>query len=335
MAMRYTDGSTPVGLDVGTSRIVAAWPTDNGFKYESQLNSFVTLPASKITESVLLKEEVPHVVQGGEILIPGNESDRFADLLSGELRRPMQKGFLNPNEPESITMMQYLFKQMLGTAAHSRQKLFFSVPAPPPGQEENLTYHEATLRQILTELGYDAKPVNEGLAVIYSELENTNFTGIGVSCGGGLCNVSMSYLAVPVIQLSVPKAGDFIDSNAAKVTGELANRVRLMKEDKFYLNGFSPEKAHQVLTVFYDDMIQSLVKAMREAFAQAKSLPRLGRPIPLVLSGGSALPGGFKDRFETALRANDFPVPISEVRMASEPLRSTAKGALIGALSEM
>jgi hypothetical protein len=47
------------------------------------------------------------------------------------------------------------------------------------------------------------------------------------------------------------------------------------------------------------------------------------------------MPRGFRDRFETVLRASDFPVEISEIRMAADPLTSTAKGALIAALSEM
>ena len=331
----YSDGSTPVGLDVGTSRIVAAWPSENGYRFRSQLNSFVTLPNSKMTETVLRRENVPHTVRGAEILVHGNESERFADLIGAELRRPMTKGFLNPAESESMPMMQNLLLSLLGPASHSRQKIFFSVPAPPLGAHDSLTYHEATLRQILGELGYDAKPINEGLAVIYSELEASNYTGIGISCGGGLCNVCMSYLAVPVIQFSVPKAGDFIDSNAAAVAGEMVNRIRMIKEDGFLFNGVAHDKAHQVISVYYDDMIQTLVQAMREVFSQAKSLPRLGRPIPLVLSGGTVLPLGFKERFEQALRQQDFPVPVSEVRLAAEPLNSTSRGAVIAALSEM
>ncbi|MCA2971497.1 MAG: hypothetical protein INH43_23530 [Acidobacteriaceae bacterium] len=335
MNYTYSDGSTPVGLDVGTSRIVAAWPVDHGYRFTSQLNSFVALPNSRMTEGVLRKERIPHTVRGSEIIVHGNESERFADLLGAELRRPMTKGFLNPAEPDSMPIMQHLLLQLLGTAAHARQKLFFSVPAPPIGAHDSLTYHEATLRQILGELGYEARPLNEGLAVIYSELESSNYTGIGISFGGGLCNVCMSYLAVPVIQFSVPKGGDFIDTNAAAVTGELVNRIRMVKEDGFFFNPISPDKAHQVLSVYYDDVIQTLVQTMRDVFQQAKSLPRLGRPVPLVLSGGGVLAGGFRERFEQALRQNDFPVPVSEVRLAAEPLHATARGAVIAALSEM
>jgi hypothetical protein len=335
MSYRYSDGSTPVGLDVGTSRIVAAWPSETDYIYRSELNSFVTLPGSKFTESVLRKEHVPHFVRANEILVQGNESERFAELLGAEARRPMARGFLNPDEPEGISMMQELLRSLLGTAKHARQKLVFSVPAAPAGAAETATFHEAALRQMLAELGYDAKSVSEGLAVVYSELEGSNYTGIGVSLGGGLCNVCMSYLAVPVISFSVAKAGDYIDSSAAAVTNDLSTRMRLIKENYFVFGGIQTEKAHQVISVYYDDLIQTLVGAMRDVFTKSKSLPRLGRPIPMVLSGGSAMPSGFRSRFQQAIQAVEFPLPISEIRMAGDPLTATAKGALIAALSEM
>jgi hypothetical protein len=61
----------------------------------------------------------------------------------------------------------------------------------------------------------------------------SNYTGIGISCGSGLCNVCLAVLSVPVINFAVPKAGDFIDVQAAAVTGELATRMRVQKELNF------------------------------------------------------------------------------------------------------
>jgi len=170
---------------------------------------------------------------------------------------------------------------------------------------------------------------------VYGELENTNYTGIGVSCGGGLCNVCFAYLSVPILSFSMPKAGDFIDASAASVVGERANRVRLLKEQSFFFNGNFDDKLKQAVGVYYDDMIQSLVAGLRNAFQGARNIPRLAKPIPLVLSGGSAMPRGFRDRFEKIFRESDFPIGLSEIRIASDPLNSTAKGALVAALCDM
>ena len=329
-----TNNNSALGLDVGTSRICLAQRTGEEFQYETQLNAFVNIPFSKMTEGVLKKEKVPHTVSGAEIVVHGNESDRFADLLNVETRRTMSRGVLNPAEPDSLSMIRKIVESLLDPSK-DRQKLCFTVPAAPLGAEENLTYHEATIRQILVELGYEVKSINEGLAVVYSELESSNYTGIGVSCGGGLCNVCLAYLSVPVLSFSIPKAGDYIDSNTATVTGERANRVRIAKEESFHLNGFFADKMQQVLGVYYDEMIQSVVNGMKQAFSNSRSLPKSGRNLPIILSGGTALPEGFRDRFEKIFREAELPITATEIRMAGDPLHTSAKGALVAALADL
>ncbi|HWB95565.1 MAG TPA: hypothetical protein VG672_02655 [Bryobacteraceae bacterium] len=326
-----------IGLDFGTSRIVAARPGEPAFQYESQLNAFISVPFSRMTEKVLREEGVPYVTAASELLVHGNEAARFADLLNAEIRRPMTRGFLNPGEPESVKLIEAITRLLTARTDKSEKKtkVCFAVPAAPAGSEESLIYHEASLKQVLESLGFEARSINEGLAVVYGEMEATNYTGIGISCGGGLCNVCMAYLSVPVLSFSIPKAGDFIDASAAAVTGERANRLRILKEESFFLNGHYPGKLQQVLGLYYDDMIRALVQGLKEAFEQARNMPKLTRPIPLVLSGGSAMPKGFRDRFEKILRESGFPVAISEIRLAADPLTTTAKGALVAALSDM
>ena len=185
----------------------------------------------------------------------------------------MDKGLLNAREPESLHMLRKIIESML-EPVQDGQRLCFTVPAAPLGAEENLTYHETTLRQILSDKGYEVKSINEGLAVVYSELESSNYTGIGISFGGGLCNVCVAYLSVPVLSFSIPRAGDYIDSNAAAMTGERANRVRIAKEDSFHFNGLFTDKLQQALSVYYDEMIQSLMQAMKQAFANSRKLPK-------------------------------------------------------------
>jgi hypothetical protein len=334
--MRHNEktSNSALGLDIGTSRVCVAQRSGEDYQFETQLNAFVTVPFSNMTESVLTKQNIPHTIAGPEIVVHGNESDRFADLLNVDTRRTMTKGVLNPAEPDSLHMLRKILDSLLDSTKEAR-KLCFTVPAAPLGAEENLTYHEVSLRQVLTEMGYQVKSVNEGLAVIYSELESTNYTGIGISCGGGLCNVCVAYLSVPVMSFSIPKAGDYIDSNAASVTGELANRVRIAKEDSFHFNGFHSDKLLQVLGVYYDEMIQSLVQGIKQAFSNSRNLPKQKRPLPIVLSGGTTLPEGFRNRFEKIFGEANLAIQISEIRMATDPLHTSAKGALVAALADL
>jgi hypothetical protein len=327
-------GSRAVGLDLGTSRIVSAQCQDTDILFGTQLNAFTTIPFAKLTEGVLKKERVPHVVQDAEITVYGDESERFANLFHSETRRPMRRGVLNPDEVNSAAMVREIVTLVTGERRSRGQKLCFSIPAAPLGAGEQVATHQIQMSKLLTDLGYEVRSIPEGLAVIYGELESANYTGIGISCGGGLCNVCLSYLSVPVFSFSIPKAGDYIDSSAGNDRGESATRIRTIKEESFCFNGHFASKVHQSIGEYYDDMMHALVAAIRDTFAGVQSMPKLNRPIPLVLAGGSVLVTGFRDRFEKILRETELPVAISEVRLAANPQHSTARGALVAAMSE-
>jgi hypothetical protein len=324
--------SQPLGLDVGTSRIVVARDTDKRYTYESQLNAFLALPYSKLAESLLQRENVFHEVRGPEIVVMGNDAQRFAEVFHVETRRPMRNGTLNPQEPHALAVVRSIVARLVGKAGAEDEKIFFSVPAPLEDGEVGIPYHQASIQQILKELGYDARAITEGLAVVFGELGDSNFTGIGISCGSGLCNVCLAVLSVPVLSFSVPKAGDFIDTQAALVTGDLSTRMRIQKEQSFRLNGFSADRVQNALTVYYQEMIANLVESLRKHISSAQRLPKLEQSIPLVLSGGTSMPKGFLDYFQTILHANELPVKLSEVRVSADPLHATARGALMAAL---
>lgn len=322
----------PVGLDVGTSRIVVARTADKKYRYDSQLNAFLTLPYSKLAANLLQRENVFHEVQGEEIVVAGNDAEKFAEVFHVETRRPMLNGVLNPQEPHSLAVVRSIAGKLLGPAAGEKQKVFFSVPAPMPDCDGSIPYHQASIAQILAELGYAPTPIAEGLAVVFGELGDSNFSGIGISCGSGLCNVCLAVLSVPVISFSVPKAGDFIDQQAALVTGDRAIRMRIQKEHAFRLNGLSRDRVQNALTVYYQEMIDNLVQSLRNRIASAQELPKLEQSVPLVLAGGTAMPPGFLDHFTKAMRNQELPVKLSEVRVSADPLNATARGALMAAL---
>ena len=332
MSNAEKDYTQPLGLDVGSSRIVVARTGDKQYRYEAQLNSFITLPYSKLAASSLEREGVFHEVEGPEIVVAGDASQKFAEVFHVETRRPMLNGLLNPHEPHSLAVVRSIVTRLIGKAATEGQKIFFSVPAPPANGEDGISYHEASISQLLTDLGYAPTSIEEGLAVVFGELEGSNYSGIGISCGSGLSNVCLAMLSMPVISFSVPRAGDFIDTQAARVTGDLITRMRIQKEQSFCLNGLSGDRVQNAITVYYREMIASLVEALRTQVSSARRLPRLDQAVPLVLSGGSATPKGFLEQFSKALRSGGFPLRLSEIRVSADPLNSTARGALMAAL---
>ena len=209
----------------------------------------------------------------------------------------------------------------------------YSVPGAPADMPTDLIYHEQLLKGYLTELGYKSKSVNEGQAIIFSELEKENFTGIGISAGGGMCNACLAYLSVPVVSFSTSKAGDFIDKSVGSVTGESATRVKMIKEQSLDLAHSPKDKLEEALHIYYDEVIHTLITTLNEAVSKTSTeAHQLDKALPVVLAGGTAQPKGFRERFEKALNESNCPVPISEVRLSQNPTQATARGAFIAAV---
>ncbi|MBI1746803.1 MAG: hypothetical protein HYR55_09470 [Acidobacteria bacterium] len=323
------NGLAAIGLDIGTSRIVCSQaPTE----FKTQLNAFIGVAYSKFAEQMLQRNGIDFYRHNGELFVLGDGAEKFASMFNHEVRRPMSVGLLNPGERDGFEVIQLILRRLLKKPKPGGSKICFSIPSAPCGMETSLVYHENMIKRFLTELGFESKSLNEGLAVVFSELANENFSGIGISFGGGMCNACLAYLSIPILTFSLGKAGDWIDSSVSVVTGESATRVRVRKESALDLSAPPSHKIDEALHIYYEEMILDLVRSLTRSFVESRNLPTLDKPIPVVLSGGTSKPRGFREKFENALRATNFPLAISEVRLAADPLNTTAKGTLMYAM---
>lgn len=327
-------GVNPMGLDVGTSKLVAARRKGKEVETAWQLNAFIPVPYSRFTETILGQNDISYYREGDELIIYGSATEKFANMFNAECRRPMSDGMINSRERSAMAVLEAILRTIMPKAKASGDILSFSVPAAGEGKAAALTFHEATLRNHFEAQGYRPVAINEGLAVIFAELEDQNFTGIGISCGGGMCNVTLAYLSIPTLMFSIPKGGDFIDNSVGGVVNEHATRVKVLKEESLDLSRPAKDKFDKALHIYYEDLVESLVESLRHSLVTTEKLPRVERPLTVVLSGGTAKPRGFKEMFERALKTRTLPIALGEIRMASDPLTATARGALIAAMYE-
>lgn len=331
---RTAKARTRIGLDVGTSKVVTARGDSSHADSDAQLNAFFALPYSALHETTLQQNRVPFYRENEELIVYGSAAEKFAQMFNADVRRPMAKGVLNPGEPLATHVLETILGALVPVARTPGEVLAFSVPAAATEAGYELTYHEETLRRYLRERGYAPLALNEGLAVVLAELARESFTGIGVSCGGGMCNVALSYLSAPSITFSLAQGGDHIDAAVGAVVHEPATRIKAIKEETLDLSRPGGDKIDKALHIYYERLIESLVDELVRALTRSPRRPRSDQPLPVVLAGGTAKPPGFRDLFEKALKRRSLPVQISEVRMASDPLTATARGALVAALAE-
>jgi hypothetical protein len=326
----------PVGLDIGTSHIIAAENRVNRIHTVKQLNAFFTMPRSKFARIVLDQQDIMYFENDDLFYIIGYSADNFANMFNTSTRRPIKNGLLSPNEKEGLTIVQAVVETLIQKPKKFGEKICVVVPGVPidgagPGA---VVYHESVLKMFLSQMGYSPLSINEGMAIVLSELATEDYTGIGISMGGGMCNVCLSYLSFPVITFSMQSAGDYIDEMVGAVIAEPATKIKGIKEEELDLSRDPKDNIHTALHIFYDDLVYKLLNNLQRALTSTDNIPKIAKSIPIVLSGGTALPKGLKDRFNKVLDKIDLPVEISDVRLAEDPINTTAKGALIMAMTE-
>lgn len=330
--IEMTEG--PIGVDVGTCRIVVCRRNGDQILTQSQLNAFFSVPYRKFTRDLLEKNHVNYFMDGDSLVIFGNAAAKFSVMLNAEMRRPMREGLLNPKEIMGQKVIQKILETLVAKPERLGESVCINLPAVMEGEEHRLLYHEAILKTYFRSMGYRVKTINEGLAVVLTELAEKHFSGVGISLGGGMCNVCFSYLSLPVLTFSILKAGDYIDHSVAAVMNMLPTDVRLIKENDLDLSRAPRNRLENALHIFYDEVIYTLLRAFKENLAKSNKLPQVLEPVPIVLGGGTAVPKGFLNQFEKMLTEFTFPIPISGVRLATDPLNATVRGSLIAAMSD-
>ncbi len=320
------------GIDIGTAFISCAEQVDDKVMFRNERDAFFEIEHNSFTKNMLNKAGVRYIKKGKKLYVVGDSALEFANLFHKETRRPLSRGIINPGEKESLPMIEILLSGIVGEPRSSGEVAYYSIPGEPTDADFSTIYHEKVLQNFLTKLGYTAHPINEGQAVVLSELHEDGFSGLGISFGGGMVNACLSYMSVPTFSFSITKAGDWIDQQVAMATNETTSQVCAVKEKSLDLSVDNTKNGiEDALSIYYNYLIEYVLENIKEAFESAADRPNLNNPIPIILAGGTARPKGFEARFTKLMNEIKLPFTVSSIRLAKEPLQAVAKGALVAA----
>ena len=325
-----------VGIDIGTGFISCAEHEDGNKKFRKVRDAFFKLNPSKFLEGSanqfgenMLKNAGAHYVKvDDQLYVLGDDAFKFANLFHQECLRPMSQWVLNPKHPVSNLMVGELVKAVAGPPKKKDDVLYYCVPAEPIDADFDVEYHKQILHNVFSDIGYtNINVMTEALAVVYSELAETQYTGIGMSFGAGMCNIVYSFMGMPVFAFSLSRGGDWIDSHAAKHTDETHNVVTAIKEKADFSLYDSTTGIQRAISIYYESLLSYVVEKFKELYEKTpkKQLPNVTMEMPIVIAGGTSLVLGFVERLRE-LTAEGFPVPISEIRHAEEPLFAVSNG---------
>ena len=322
------------GLDVGTSNIVgSARKEEGGSLFNIQRNAFLDVRSDVFTQKMLMKLGVDHFVHEGKGFVIGDPAFELANIFEKNTRRPMKDGMISPVEPDALLVERLVITSVLGKPKVDGEVCAFSIPADPIDMERNVVYHSGTIETILRGLGYTPKPILEGHAVVFGELGEEDFTGIGISCGAGMFNICIAYKSLPALVFSTSRGGDWIDNNVAHALGLPGSQVCAIKESGVDLNR-PRDRVEEAICIYYRNLIHYSLETIRQKFESAQNMPVFQKPISVVCSGGTSMVKGFIDVFRTEFRTIDFPIEVQDIRLARDPLRTVALGCLEASLEE-
>ncbi len=325
----------PIGIDIGTTSIVAVRNNCRDIVKQRQLNCFYIMPYSKIVKESLIKDGANLFCKNNNIYVYGSKAEELAVLYGENIRKTVLEGILNNKEDDCLEVISSIINFLVGKPVKEGETICFNLPGESIDGSRSTVFHESVIAEQLRSAGYNPKKINEGLAVVYSELADNNFTGIGVSIDGGMTNVCLSYLAVPVITYSFKKGGDYIDKMVSDAVGNGIFNIRTFKENSLDLSQKPDTKTQTALHVFYDELFLELAKSLESVLSSSDRIPKITKGLPLVLSGGSVMPKGSKEKFKTALQEVKLPFVLSDIIVADDPISSTALGSLRMATEEI
>lgn len=324
------------GLDIGTMNIVLSRSDTK----EVQITRNVFLPVKEDEISISDLSDINYIKsESGNIYIIGEDAFRFANIFSKEVSRPMEKGLISPKEVNAIDVLTMIVKNIIARTKKQEVYCSYSIPSQAIDEGRSVIYHERVFGKILGSLGVNHTPINEAAAIIYSECAKEKFSGIGISFGAGMCNIALMYKGIEAGKFSTSRSGDYIDRSVAESLNIIANRVTSMKERflDLTMDPYQDKKNGRMieaLQFYYDSMINYTIKKMVEEFNRNIDID-IEDPLPIIVSGGTSLPNGFIELFKTVFSKYSFPIKISEIRRASNPMTAVSRGLLIKTMSDV
>lgn len=335
-----------LGLDIGTKNIVLADRRTGKLKFKREVNGFVDIiKGDGFIKQMLLSQGIPFIERDDRFTALGSKAEEIAYHFGGTLKRPMENGVLAIGEEEAMKIMAVIIKSLIGKLDDDAL-LYYCIPGPAINEKINIRYHQKVVQAILDSYKSSegstvrAYPINEARSIVISQIPDK--TGIGVSFGAGMINVSYNLYGLSIYDFSIVGSGDWVDHESARVTGNLEKvdgkerpKVLVTKaKEKINLGGGMPESnLEKAIYINYQIMIENVAKGIADGFRQNESKARAEKPMPIAVAGGTSMPDGFIDMFKKVFALQKMPFEIGEVTRAAEPLYAIAEGCLIA--SEM
>ena len=336
-----------LGLDLGTKHIVLSHKDDKGkliTRYE--VNGYLILPGSdSFTKQLLVKQGVPFVPRGSELIAIGQKAEKLAFSFNKTLRRPMAEGGVSKTDDDAQEIIAIIIRSIIGKLNDDAVLYYCTTAKPINNDNLNIDFHKKVVKLIVEGYTGEAKiqshHINEARCLVMEE----QGAAIGISWGAGTITVHAGIFGVPIFEFSIVGAGDWVDEEAAKRFGYDPHRpsvesnetptsiCRRKMSDDFSLLEMPKDNVGKAVYLMYEILVENVVRNIVRGFEENRGKYRFDTPVNIVNAGGTSMPRGFLDllRREFGKVKDELNVPVGEIKQAENPLFAVSRGCLLAA----
>ncbi|MFW5903540.1 MAG: chromosome segregation ATPase, partial [Halolamina sp.] len=319
------------GLDIGIGALRAARGDADSPSFDEQPPVALAVDAEDLASIDRAADDLLTVGADGRLHVLGDDAIEVGDAIGRDPDPLLDTGYLT-GDGWHRDAFAALVEATLGPPAEADDHLCYTTPGAPVDATVDTDAHREAVAGVLDDMGYDATPVSEGLAVIYDGLAAENLTGLGIAVRERTTSVCLAYYGVPVLVFSIARGAEWVEAQAAEATGQ-TTKTAADRRSSFVLDPLADDDdLGDALGAAYDDLVGEVLDAVdREA---GEGDVREGVSVPVVLGGEGAV-DGLEALFGARAEGADLPFSITDAVLADDPARATARGALAAAADDV
>lgn len=331
-----------IGLDLGTKHIVLSTRDNNGkIITKCEVNGYLILPRKdNFTKNLLIKQGVPYVERGNELIAIGQRAESLAYSFNKTLQRPMAEGAVSKTDDDAQEIIAIIVKSIIGKL-NDDTILYYCTTAEAVNDDRlNVEFHKRIVKLLIEnyvgEVKVDAFHINEARCLVLNEPGEA----IGISWGAGTVTVHAHNMGVPIFEFCVVGSGDAIDLEAAKQFGYDPNRpdkessetptTICRRKHDIDLGKLPSNNVDKAIYLMYQIRVEEVVRNIIRGLRDNKDKFRFAQPVTIVNAGGTSMPKGFLKMVKEQLQKHkgDLNFEIGEVKHADNPLHAVSLGCL-------
>lgn len=331
-----------VALDVGTHELKSLRYDAERLAARRCRAAFCVIDDTEPHRNVLRQLDFPYAVCERSLLVLGDSAEKLTQLFRVPCDALFPGGVLNAADPLSRQITAALVEALIGRATAEGELCALTLPADLKSGGDGTSPQREFLVRVVRLLGYAPLELAAPQALVLAELGDDAFTGIGLSFGAGSSQAGLIHRGNVLASCEVAYGGNWIDLRLARAqqlfVWDTQGRKRLdTRKTRTWKEGLAGDlrraenESELQLGDLYRGVVEFLLREAALTFTDVLKRMPIPGPLPMIVTGGSARIGGFRELLCDVLPTVAFPVTISDVRLAISSPYAVTRGGLIRA----